>query len=380
MANPSPYYNPGGMQMQPGVAPGFSGMPGYQAPSYGGATPSPFGQPGGGSYRPGAYGSTPDTYFSDPLTQPIMGAWGARMNQLSRPGPGYGDINAALGKYLQPDPRFNAALGSLASVAGQRGAENAYTPQFAKATQQRMTELRADPYSTADEAAIKARFFDALAQDRDAAYQQNAAQMAARGLAPSSGVAQALGAETSMGYQKARALQTQEMLKYVTDERNRRRDLAVQMSGNLAQRGGEDAALAQQWQSARAGILGNVLQALTQQQGMGLNAATTMAGLRRQEYMDDLSRGDALLETSALPSAIAQQRMQSLNQILSGGPTASSIFNQYSQMQQLQQNQNQINAQQNAAVWGAAGQLGGAVLNKLPWGSWFGGGGGGGVI
>jgi hypothetical protein len=352
MANPTPYYNPG-----------TSMQPSYSAPSYGGSAPSPWGQPGTGSYQPGGYGSTPDTYFDDPLTQPIMGAWGQRMNQLSKPGPGYGDINAALGKYLQPDPRFNAALGNLQGVASQSGATNQYTPQFAKATTQRMKELNADPFSTSDEAALKARFFDSMAQDRDSAYQQNAAQMASRGLAPSSGVAQALGAETSMGYQKARAMQTQQMLQYVTDERNRRRDTAVSMSGNLAQRGGEDAALAQQWQSTRAGILGNVLSALVQQQGMGLNAATTMAGLRRQQYLDDDQRGANLLETSALPSAIAQQRMGALQSVLAGGPTAGSIFNQYSQMQQNQNQQDQIRGQQNAAVWGAAGQIGSSALN-----------------
>jgi hypothetical protein len=207
-----------------------------------------------------------------------------------------------------------------------------------------MKELNADPFSTSDEAALKARFFDSMAQDRDSAYQQNAAQMASRGLAPSSGVAQALGAETSMGYQKARAMQTQQMLQYVTDERNRRRDTAVSMSGNLAQRGGE-------------------LSALVQQQGMGLNAATTMAGLRRQQYLDDDQRGANLLETSALPSAIAQQRMGALQSVLAGGPTAGSIFNQYSQMQQNQNQQDQIRGQQNAAVWGAAGQIGSSALN-----------------
>ena len=367
MANPTPYYNPGGMSMQPGVAPSFSGNPGYQAPAYGGAAPSPWGQPSTGSYHPGAYGSTPDTYFDDPLTQPIMGAWGSRMNQLSRPAPQYGDINSALGKYLQPDPRMNAAMGSLASVAQGPGATNQYTPQFAAATKQRMKELNADPFSTADEAALKARFFDSMAGDRDAAYAANAAQMSARGLAPSSGVAQALGAETSMGYQKARAMQTQQMLQYVTDERNRRRDEAVGMSGNLAERGGADAALAQQWQSTRAGILGNVLSALAQQQGVGLNAATTMASLRRQQYLDDQQRGSDMLETSALPSALMQQRMSSLNQILAGGPTASSIFNQYSQQQQNANQLAQANAQKNAAIWGAAGQIGGSVINNIPW-------------
>jgi len=360
MAAPSPYsYSP----TQYGGAPAWSGAPSsYQAPS----SPSPmatWGQPGGGSYQPGAYGSTPDTYFDDPLTQPIMGAWGQRMNQLSRPGPGYGDINSALGKYLQPDPRFNDAMSQMQAAANSPGATNKYTPQFAANTARRIKELNADPYSTADEAAIKARFFDSLAMDRDKAYQQNAAEMASRGLAPSSGVAQALGAETSMGYQKARAGQQQQMLQYVTDERNRRRDLAVSMSGNLQQAGLGDAQLQQQWQSARAGILGNVLSALVQQQGMGLNAATTMAGLRRQEYMDDLSRGDALLETSALPSALAQQRMQALQSVLAGGPTAASIFGQYGQMQQLQNQQDATRQQGNAAVWGAAGQIGSSALN-----------------
>jgi hypothetical protein len=367
MANPSPYYSP-------------TTQPSYSAPSYGGSAPSPWGQPAGGggtTYQPGGYGSTPDTYFSDPLTQPIMGAWGQRMNQLSAPAPGYGDINSALGKYLQPDPRMNAAMGSLASVAQGPGASNAYTGQFAAATKKRMAQLNADPYSTADEAAIKARFFDSLAGSRDQAYEQNAAEMARRGLAPSSGVAQALGAETSMGYQKARAGQTQQMLQYVTDEANRRKDLGVTMSGNLAQQGGQDAALAQQWQSTRAGILGNVLSALAQQQQTGLGAATTMASLRRQQYMDDMTRGNDLLETSALPSALAQQRMQALSQVLAGGPNAQSIFNQYSQQQQNQNQQDQINQQRTGAIWGAAGQIGASVMNKLPWGQWFGGASGG---
>ena len=106
-----------------------------------------------------------------------------------------------------------------------------------------------------------------------------------------------------------------------------------------------------------------MLSALVQQQGMGLNAATTMASLRRQQYLDDDQRGTSLLETSALPSALTQQRMRALNQILAGGPTAGRSSTRCSQQQQNQNQQNQIQGQQNAAVWGAAGQIGSSALN-----------------
>lgn len=380
MASPSPYYNPG-------RAPDSYGGGGYTPPSQ---SPSPYagwGAPAGGYGAPKQDTSPFGNFFDDPTSQPINTAWNQRMTQLNQAAPNYGDINATLGSYLQPDPRFNGALSALAASAGGNAAQarvldNPYTKQFADATTQRMKELNQDPFSSSDEAALKARFFDSLALDRDKAYEQNAAQMAARGLAPSSGVSQALGAETSAGYQKARAQQQQAMLQYVTDERNRRRDAAVGMSGNLQQAGLADtsekqgaltnnAQLANQWQATRAGILGNVLQAIQGQQGLGMNAATTMATLRRQQYLDDMQRGDDLLQTSALPNALTNARMAAMQQTLAGGPTAQGLFGQYNQLLGNQTAQDQINASKNAAIWGAAGNIGAGVANNIPWGSVF---------
>jgi hypothetical protein len=104
---------------------------------------------------------------------------------------------------------------------------------------------------------------------------------------------------------------------------------------------------------------------------MGLNAATTMASLRRQQYLDDDARGNSLLETSALPSAIAQQRMAALQQTLSGSPSSQSLYQQYLQQQQMAQQQDAYNSQKNAAIWGAAGNIGAGVANKLPWDKWL---------
>jgi hypothetical protein len=383
MASPSPYYNPGGPPAQYGGS-----SPSYTPPSYN--APSPMA--GWGAPSTSSASAQPDTspfgnFFDDPTSQPINTAWNQRMTQLNQAAPNYGDITSTLGSYLQPDPRFNAGLAALAQSAGGSAAQakvldNPYTAQFATATTNRMKELNQDPFSSSDEAALKARFFDSLALSRDDAYKQNAQQMASRGLAPSSGVAQALGAETSAGYQKARAGQQQALLQYVTDERNRRRDAAVGMSGNLQQAGLADtsekqgaltsnASLANQWQATRASILGNVLQAIQGQQGLGLNAATTMASLRRQQYLDDNQRGADLLQTSALPNALTQARMQALQQTLAGGPTSQSLFGQYSQMNAQQIAQAQANAQRNAAIWGAAGQIGAGVANNINWGQVF---------
>lgn len=321
--------------------------------SGGWGSPSPMMSPGGGGY------------FNDPTTQPLMAAWAQRMAQLQRPAPNYGDINGVLSGFLRPDPRFDDAIASMNRIGSSSAPSNAYTGQYATAVQGRMKELNAQPFSTSDEAALKARFFDSLALNRDKAYDEVAQQASSRGFAPTSGVAAGLNAQVGADYQKARAGQQQALLQYVTDERNRRRDEAVSMSGGLQQAGAGDAQLQAQWLSQRANIIGNVASALMAQRNSSMSAAESMASLRRQQYMDDMSRGDAMLSTSALPSQLAQQRMQQLQSVLSGGSDPSQIFSQYLAMQQLQNQQQQQSNASKAGLWSSIAQIAGPALGAM---------------
>lgn len=312
---------------------------GFDAPPQASPVPQTFGQRATGGY------------FNDPTTLPLMNQWSTRMAQLNAPAPGYGDISGIFSSFLKPDPRMDDAISRMFQVSQGRAPSNAYTGQYATATKNRMQELNAEPFSTSDEAALKARFFDSLAQTRDDAVQQVADQMASRGFAPTSGLARDAYGEVSQGYQKARAGQQQALLQYVTDERNRRRDEAVQMSGALAQQGNQDAQLEAQWNAQRAGILGNIASALVAMRNGQMGAAENMASLRRQAYLDDLNRGGLALETSALPSQLADQRMQQLSQLLNGTTDPSQVFNQYLALNQQRLNQQQYSDQNNAALW-----------------------------
>ena len=333
--------------------------------SFGGAQmPQNYGPyPGSYSYSPGGGGATSPwnsaTFFNDPFTQPIMQAWTTRMNNLQQRGPGYGDVEGMLRGYLQPDPRFNEAFGLMMNTAKGPAPTNAYTPEYAAAVRKRYQQLNAEPFTTSDEAALKARFYDKMALDRDAAYDQVRAEMAARGYAPTSGVAAALNEQVGSDYQKAHAAATQDLLEYTAGEAQRRKDLGVTIKGQLAQQGGADAQLAVQWNAARANILANAAQALATMRGQGLSAAEGIAGLRRQSYLDDQNRLDALLQTSALPSALEQQRMQMMFSSMGGDP-----MSQLLQLYQQQANQDQIRSGNRGAFYGAAGNIGGTILDN----------------
>jgi hypothetical protein len=301
----------------------------------GGAVPYDGGGGGGGSFGGGGYnqtftqpqqqswgqpqagtfgGSMP--FFDDPLTQPIMSAWTGRMAQLARPGPDYGEAESYLRASAQEDPRMTGLIKTLTGLTTRSAPGNAYLGQYAGATQKRMKELNEDPFSGSDEAALKARFFDDLARDRDDRHQQLRERLASMGMAPTSGTAAEASTLLEGEYETARAGQQRDLLKYVTDERNRRRDLAVEMSGGLSGHGQADA------------------------------------------------------ETSALPATMWQQRMAQMAQLLQGQGTPQSIYEQQLAQQKLiNDQQNQSNANK-ANVFGTIGGIAAPILGAAAK-SWF---------
>lgn len=313
---------------------------------------------------PRASASSP--FFDDPLSQPIMTAWTRRMSQLSTPGPDYGDIEGMFGAAVRPDPRFDDAIRTLQASMKRSAPSNAYLGQYAANTRRRIDELNAEPFDAQEEARLKARFFDDLARSRDDRQEQLRARLATMGYAPTSGVAAEAATLLEGDYEQGRAQQQRELLQYVTDERNRRRDLGVQMSGALSGAGAQEAANQASFEGQRAGIAGNLAQLMAALQDRRLGVASTIANLRRQRYLDDLDRGGLELETSALPASLAQQRMAQLQAVLSGfAPNAANLYEQQLSREQLAQQEQARSDQNRAALWGTIGSIATPLISGL---------------
>jgi hypothetical protein len=265
---------------------------------------------------------------------------------------------------LNRDPRMDDALNNLQDMMKRSAPRNAYLDQYGASTQQRMAELNQDPYTASDEAALKARFFDDLARTRDDRTQQLQQRLASMGMAPTSGTAQEAGALLEGEYETARAGQQRDLLKYTTDERNRRRDLAVQLSGGLSGAGAQEAQNQAQFEGQRANIASGLAQLLGSLQDRQLGVAGSLAGLRRQRYLDDMERGGQMLETSALPSALQQQRMAQLQNLLSGQGTPQSIYEQQLAQQKMIDERQRYSDANRTALWGTIGNTIGNVAGS----------------
>jgi len=354
-----------------GGAGAMTGVPAAQTPvpaGWSAATaqpqPSPSFSPWTAQQQPGSQQAMP--FFDDPLSQPLMESWGRRMTQLRSPGPRYGDVERTMWGSMNEDPRLTGLIKNMTGLANRSAPGNAYLGQYAASTTKRMGELNEEPFDASAEAQLKARFFDDLARSRDDRTQQLKERLASMGMAPTSGTAQEAGALLEGEYEGARAGQQRDLLKYVTDERNRRRDLAVEMSGGLSSHGQADASNRAQWMSQQANLGQGLAGILANLQTNRANVAQGIAGLRRQSYLDDIERGGMELDTSALPSALGQQRMTQLQQMLSQNtPTQQQLFEQQ-MAQQRAADENRRYADQNRTnMWGAIGQFAAPAIGAV---------------
>jgi hypothetical protein len=256
----------------------------------------------------GQSGSGWGDLFSDPTTQPLMQSWQQRMNQLNVPAPKMSDI---------------------ASRVYGKGGEFEY---FSNATKNRIGELQQEPFSAGEEAALKAKYLDGIVRERDTARQQMRERLGSMGHSPTDGaMAQAdLDVERSFGQNYGRALG--DMTIYQSQERQRRRDQAQQLAALL--------------------------------QSTGMSAGQMVAGLRQQEWGNNQALGRERLQTSALPSELARERMAMLSQLLNGqGMDPSSIMNGLQGIGNQYAGQAQQGAQNNAAMLQAIGNVLGTIAS-----------------
>jgi hypothetical protein len=310
-----------------------------------------------------ASGSNP--FFDDPTTQPLMNQWTARMAQLNRPSPSYSDLEASVRRSTAPNPLVSSIIATLASRMNARMPVNNYGGRYEAETARRIDELHKDPFSAADEAALKARFYDSTARSRTQAQKAVLEQMGALGHSPTDGaVVQAL-EDVARNYDVQQAGQQQALLEYVMNETQNRKDKAVTLAQALANLGLNEQQLAAQWANSQAQWGGAAAGLALDQQRMGLSGAEMLASLRRQAYIDDLNRGGQALQVSALPSDLANQRLMQFYSLLSGmTPNSQNMMSTLGSMAGLNMGAQQQDNQNTAAMMQLLGQLAAAYAGS----------------
>lgn len=315
----------------------------------------------GGAPRPGMAYVQPwgqeaaASYFTDPLHQPIMQAWSNQMEGLQQwNAPNLRGLEDLYTNAAKPNKYYDRAANALSQMLGSRaGATNPYTGQYAAAVEARKKQLNAEPFSTSEDAALKARYFDSLSASRDDRAQQMAEMLAQRGFANSSGLAGDAMGEVEQSYQTDRAQQQQQLMQYVMDTRESRRNLAVDMAGGLANQGYHDATLAAQNLAQRGNLAGALAQLAQAQQQAQFQSAQGIGGLRQQSFVNEQGLYNQALQASQLPYQLQNQSLQNLTAMLGGVPNPQ---NQMNTMAQQQAQRDQYNAQVNAQMMQGIGQ------------------------
>lgn len=187
----------------------------------------------------------------------------------------------------------------------------------------RVKDLGAAPYSSAEDAALVAKYRNPATQARDAALSQQQESLARYGYLPSSGLAQKQRADIQNTYQQGIAQASN--------------DLAVRAVGQKQQNAQEQLAIL-------ASLMGN---------------ETSMRN-------EDLQRTLESVQTAQLLPQLQQSQLQSLITASNPGTDQTAALSALMQMLGLNQHQNQIdqgNQQANAAAWG---QYLAYVLQNLP--------------
>jgi hypothetical protein len=188
-----------------------------------------------------------------------------------------------------------------------------YRPVYEQFAMDRINSLGGDPYTAGEDAALRAKYMNPLAQARDAEYEHNRENIGARGMLASSGLLGALDERTGQNYQGAVGAASNDLAVQAIDEKQRRQNQQLEILMNLL--------------------------------GEGRNVRA-----------EDNARGVELLQTSALPMDLDERRLQMLLQASGeGGSSPASIMQSLMSLGNLGLTQQQLaqqNKSQSSYAWG----------------------------
>ncbi len=293
--------------------------------------------------------SDPFNMFDDPSTQLFTQMLGKSINALQQP---------------VQDPTRDAVMALFASKipsmlnaptpsVGYGG--NALLGDLVNAGRQRITELNQEPFSAGEEAAMRTKAAEQVEQLRTSSRQRALEDTSRLGQGKTSGTLQARLGEVDRSADAARAEGTNQLLLAIAQERQRRKDQAVQVAQSLASAGQAEAGMQLQGQGLQLQASGQ-RDARTSQ---ALNLAQMLAGMSASARGEDLARQNQALGYAGMLADLPVQRLTLANNILngSGANNPSSILNGFAQLSNLTQNATNTGNQNQAAMLSGLGQL-----------------------
>lgn len=287
------------------------------------------GETGGGWGNP-----SNQQYWQDRTAQEIEKALYGRMGNLVDTGGGGGGYQlvnpGARGSQIDPSQMFtDPATQQFQSMILDR-INNLYQAvqrpddsRYRDAALARVDELMKDPYTSEQEAAIRARMMAPLTQARDARIRDARERMAARNIGPSSGLfEQQVYNQPELDYERSLAGATNDIATSAIAEKENRRAQALSLLSSLV-------------------------------------------GLGSSNRSEDQARADTLLTTGAILPDMSERRLNQLMQVYGTStatmPTLVSTLTNIMGLNQRTSEFNSANDANNAAMWG---QVFGYLLNS----------------
>lgn len=294
----------------------------------------------------------PFSMFDDPSTHYLEDVIKRQLGDLSKP---YSDpTSAGLMDF------FRNQLGTLSSappiafdMPGDFGVSNDLLGDFITEGRKRIAELNERPFTDSEEAALKTRTRNDQVVARDAAKQRVLEDAARRGLGESSGVIQEGLQGQEQAFTAADAKAQNDLMLWIADQIQQRKDKATSIAGSLASAGEAQASRQQAGRIAggQMRLQGQIAATSANQarQGQIMGIAGALADLAAQQRGEGRARQQDVLTLSTLLAQLPVQRIQTLMSALgsltgAGGGSIPDLFQSVVGLNNAQQNsRNQSN-------------------------------------
>lgn len=273
----------------------------------------------------------PFSQFDDPATHQLESVIQQQLARLNRP---------------ISDPTTNSMmaflknkLGSLSSAApiafdfgGDFSAANPLFDDFVNQGRQRITELNQRPFTDAEEAALKTRSRNDNLVQRDEAKKRVLLDASRRGLGETSGVLQEGMQGAERAFIGADAKAQNDLMLWIADQMQQRKDKATGIAQNLASMGEARAGREQAGKIAggQMRMQGQIAanSANQSRDAMVLGIAGSLADMAAQQRGEQRARDGDVLSLSTLLAQLPVQRLQLMMSVLNGtgGNNVSDIF------------------------------------------------------
>lgn len=311
---------------------------------------------------PFAQFSDPSTHFLEQIIQQQLGHLSGPVHDPTRDG-----IMAFLGKQLGT---MSSAPPITFDAPGDFSVDNPLLNDFIASGRQRITELNQRPFTDAEEAALRTRTRNDTLVTRDAAKQHVLEDAARRGLGESSGVIQAGLQGQEQAFTSADAKNQNDLMLWIADQIQQRKDKATGISQQLAGAGEQQAARVQAGRTA-AGQLkmqGQIAATSANQarQGQVMGIAGALAEMAAQARGETRAREGDVLSLSTLLSQLPIQRLQTLMGVLngSGGNNIQDLFGNVATLNNAQQNATNTHNAQSASFLNGLSSLASYYANR----------------